>query len=120
MTGSGFQAGDSIAIYGAGPVGLLAAYSALLRGAVRVYSIDHIEARLNRAESIGAIPIDMRSGDPSAQILKMEPAGVTRGCDCVGFECVNPDGKKQEDYIFNDIMKTVAVGGGVNFTGVYW
>ena len=60
ITQTGFQPGDSVAVYGAGPVGLLAAYSALFRGADKVYSIDHVEARLVRAESIGAIPIDLR------------------------------------------------------------
>lgn len=35
LTYSGFEPGDSVAVFGAGPVGLLAAYSALLRGASR-------------------------------------------------------------------------------------
>ena len=96
ITQTGFQPGDSVAVYGAGPVGLLAAYSALFRGAIRVYSIDHVEARLVRAESIGAIPIDLRKGDPSTQILKLEASGVQRVSDCVGFECVNPQLKPQE------------------------
>lgn len=108
-----------MAVYGAGPVGLLAAYSALFRGAKKVYSIDHVEARLARAESIGAIPIDLRRGDPSEQILKLEPAGVPRVSDCVGFECVNPHLKPQEGYILNDAIRLIALGGGIALTGLY-
>lgn len=37
VTWSGFETGDKIAIFGTGPVGLLAAYSEILRGASRVY-----------------------------------------------------------------------------------
>lgn len=32
ITWSGFEPGDSVAVFGAGPVGLMATYSALLRG----------------------------------------------------------------------------------------
>ena len=120
ITSTGFQAGDTVAVYGAGPVGLLAAYSALLRGARKVYSIDHVEARLKRAESIGAIPIDLRKGDPSNQILKLEPNGVPRISDLVGYECVNPSLKTEEGYILNDAIKLAATGGGIALTGTYW
>lgn len=111
ITSTGFQPGDTVAVYGAGPVGLLASYSALLRGALRVYSIDHIEARLHRAKSIGAIPIDLRKGDASTQILEHESEGVTRTSDCVGMECITPEGKKEEGYILNDAVKLTKIGG---------
>jgi glutathione-independent formaldehyde dehydrogenase len=39
----------TVAIFGAGAIGLLAAHSALLKGASEVYVVDHIPARLNRA-----------------------------------------------------------------------
>ncbi|KAG6358479.1 hypothetical protein INS49_014363 [Diaporthe citri] len=82
---SGFQPGDDVAVFGAGPVGLMCAYSAKLRGASRVYSIDHVPSRLAKAKSIGAIPINFTKGGlPSEQILKLAPDGVTRVCDCVG------------------------------------
>ena len=47
---SGFQPGDSVAILSAGPVGLLCTYSAKLRGASKVYSIDHVPARLAKVK----------------------------------------------------------------------
>ena len=120
ITGTGFQPGDTVAVYGAGPVGLLTAYSALLRGASKVYSIDHVEARLEVAKSIGAIPIDLRKGAPSEQIMKLEPSGVKRICDAIGYECVNPQLQPQENFVINDAVKLVSAAGGIFITGVYW
>ncbi|KAL9110026.1 MAG: hypothetical protein Q9227_005365 [Pyrenula ochraceoflavens] len=120
ITSTGFQPGDTVAIYGAGPVGLLAAYSALLRGASRVYSIDHVEARLQKAKSVGAIPINLTEGLPSTQILKHEPSGVNRAADCIGYECLNTQLKLQEDFVVNDAIKVTATGGGIGITGVYY
>ena len=62
------QPGLPVAIFGAGPVGLLSAYSALLQGAVQVFVVDHIPARLELAKRIGAVPIDFTKSDPVAQI----------------------------------------------------
>ena len=120
ITSTGFQPGDTVAIYGAGPVGLLAAYSALLRGASRVYSIDYVDARLAKAKSIGAIPIDLGRGDPADQILKLEPDGVRRTSDCIGFECVNTDLMLQENFVINNAIKVTGELGGIAVTGVYW
>src|SRR6056297_937334 len=44
------QPGESVAIFGAGPVGLMAAYSAKLKGASEIYSIDRVPSRLEMAE----------------------------------------------------------------------
>src|SRR5690242_6024478 len=63
--------GDSVAIFGAGAIGLLAAYSALhLRGATELYMVDYIPERLEKAGEMGAIPIDFRQVDPVEQILE--------------------------------------------------
>lgn len=51
--------GESVSVYGGGPVGLMAAYSALLRGASRVFVVDRVQERLQKAEEIGAVPIDL-------------------------------------------------------------
>lgn len=50
-------------------LGLLAAHSAVLRGASRVYVMDYVQQRLNLAASIGAISIDFREPDPVQQIM---------------------------------------------------
>jgi glutathione-independent formaldehyde dehydrogenase len=81
--------GDSVAVFGAGAIGLLAAYCALhLRGASAVYVVDNIPARLEKAGEIGAVPIDFGQGDPVEQILEQrgrarKDAGATwRGEGC--------------------------------------
>jgi threonine dehydrogenase-like Zn-dependent dehydrogenase len=120
VTWSGFEAGDTVAIFGAGPVGLLAAYSALLRGASRVYVVDHVEERLEAAASIGAIPINFIKGEPSAQILAREPDGVQRTVDCVGEECLNGKLKHEQSFVVTQAIKCTSVGGGVGVIGVHF
>lgn len=119
ITYSGFEPGDSVAVFGAGPVGLLAAYSAILRGASRVYSIDRVPMRLERAESIGAIPINFAETDPVAQILSREPDGVTRAVDCVGMEAVNRTGNIDENIVLENMVGVAATQGGLGQVGVY-
>ena len=45
--------GDSVVIYGSGPVGLMAALSARVQGASRIFVVDHNTDRLKVAENIG-------------------------------------------------------------------
>ncbi|RAH80137.1 zinc-binding dehydrogenase family oxidoreductase [Aspergillus japonicus CBS 114.51] len=116
---AGFQPGDTVAIFGAGPVGLMAAYSATLRGASRVYSVDYVPERLRLAASIGAIPINFQTADPVDQILAREPRGVTRSVDCVGFEQVNRNLTVQSDVILQNMLAVTAVNGGMGTVGVY-
>ncbi|KXH35481.1 alcohol dehydrogenase GroES-like domain-containing protein [Colletotrichum salicis] len=103
---SGFQPGDTVATFGAGPVGLLAAYSAKLRGASRV-------------EPFGAIPIDFPQEDPVEAILNREPGGVTRSVDCVGFESVNATGDPLNGIMLENMVAVTAVYGGMSISGVY-
>ncbi|KAL3422502.1 putative alcohol dehydrogenase [Phlyctema vagabunda] len=119
VTYSGFEAGDTVAIFGAGAVGLLAAYSAILRGASRVYSVDHIPQRLERAASIGAIPINFFDSDPVQQILAYEPEGVTRSVDAVGMEAINARGELQGGIIFQNTIGVTRAGGGIGVAGAY-
>ena len=60
--------GESVAVFGAGPVGLMAVYSCVIRGAAEIYSIDHVQERLDKAAEVGAIPINFDQGDPVQQI----------------------------------------------------
>ncbi|KAJ5623011.1 hypothetical protein N7490_011616 [Penicillium lividum] len=119
LTYAGFQPGDSVAVFGAGPVGLLAAYSAILRGASRVYSIDHVPMRLERAASIGAIPVNFAEVDPVQQIMALEPNGVTRAVDCVGMEAVNREGKIDENVVLGNMIRVVSSQGGIGQIGVF-
>ena len=62
--------GDSVVVFGAGPVGLMTVYSALLRGATSVYAVDRVPERLQMAASLGAIPVDFTVADPVEQIME--------------------------------------------------
>ena len=136
LDASGFTFGDVVVVFGAGklsvsmskfcvlirsigPVGLLCAYSALFRGASKVYSVDRIPQRLAKAKSLGAIPIDFTNGDPVAQILKLEPEGVDRSCDCVGYECVNAEGVNIGNTVIVNAINVTRSGGGIGVIGVY-
>ncbi|KAF5855176.1 hypothetical protein ETB97_009753, partial [Aspergillus alliaceus] len=56
------------------------------RHAERVYSVDQVPSRLELASSIATVPISFNTSDPVAQVITLEPNGVTRALDCVGFE----------------------------------
>jgi threonine dehydrogenase-like Zn-dependent dehydrogenase len=116
---AGFNPGDTVAVFGAGPVGLMAAYSAILRGASTIYSVDYIPDRLQLAESIGAIPINFLDSDPVTQILALEPNGVARSVDAVGYEQVNTNLTVQSDVIIRNMLAVTSSGGGMGTVGVY-
>ena len=78
-----------------------------------------MQARLEKAKSMSAIPIDFSKGDPVAQIMELEPRGVDRACDCVGFECVNADGKNVVNEVLVNAINVARPGGGIGQIGVY-
>jgi S-(hydroxymethyl)glutathione dehydrogenase/alcohol dehydrogenase len=80
--------GDDVAVFGAGPVGYFAVMSCFLRGAARVFSIDHWPMRLNRAKELGAEIINFDDDDP-VDFIKKETGRKGAICiDAVGFEAV--------------------------------
>jgi threonine dehydrogenase-like Zn-dependent dehydrogenase len=81
--------GDTIAVWGAGAVGLMAARSALLNGAGRVISIDRLPERLALAEQLGAETIDYTAVDSVQEVLGEMTGG--RGPDAV-IEAVGMEG----------------------------
>ncbi|EFY86072.1 hypothetical protein MAC_07880 [Metarhizium acridum CQMa 102] len=78
---SGFTPGESIAVFGAGPVGLMAGYSAVLRGDSRVFVVDRVPERLQVAEAIGCIPVDLTKSDAVEQIIEVNNGMVDRSVD---------------------------------------
>lgn len=82
------QPGDDVAVFGAGPVGFFAVMSSFLRGAARVFSIDHWPMRLDKTKDLGAETINFDDEDP-VDIIKKETNGKGAICiDAVGFEAV--------------------------------
>jgi len=61
------QPGQSVAIIGAGPVGIMALLSAQLYGPSQVFVLDRVPQRLKLALGLGAVPIDV-SGDADATV----------------------------------------------------
>jgi threonine dehydrogenase-like Zn-dependent dehydrogenase len=81
--------GSSVAIFGAGPVGLMTALSARFLGADKIFMVDHHPYRLRFAEqTYGVIPINFdEDEDPAETILKAtNNHGVDASIDAVGFE----------------------------------
>jgi len=64
------QAGESVAVFGAGGLGLSAIQLAQAMGALRVFAVDINERKLALAQQFGAMPIDARAADPVAQIMR--------------------------------------------------
>ena len=86
------QPGDDVAVFGAGPVGYFAVMSSFLRGAARVFSIDHWPIRLNKIKDLGAEIINFDNEDPVERIKK-ETDGKGAICiDAVGYEAVGHSG----------------------------
>jgi threonine dehydrogenase-like Zn-dependent dehydrogenase len=117
---AGVLPGESVVVYGAGPVGLMAAYSAILKGAKEVMVVDRHPDRLKLAEKIGAIPIDDSKGDPVEQVMKLtDREGVDRGCECVGWQAHDPQGHEQPNITMNNLVKSVRPTGGIGVIGVF-
>jgi len=117
---SGFQPGESVAVFGAGPVGLMAAYSASLRGASNIYVVDQVPERLAAAKRIGCIPIDFSRGDPVEQIIKHNGDMVDRAVDAVGYQASGSDGKKEApSAVLESCIKVTRPTGGLGIPGLY-
>lgn len=131
----GVAPGDTVAVFGGGAVGLLAAYSARLRGAARVYVVDAIAARLDIAGELGAIPIDFLRGDPIEQIKERQSkwrsgrafrsedplSGVTCAIDAIGFQARSQDDYSKEDplWVTDTIAGLINPAGRVAIIGVW-
>jgi glutathione-independent formaldehyde dehydrogenase len=117
---AGVQPGDSVVIYGAGPVGLMAALSSIIKGAGKVMVVDMHKDRLALAEKLGAIAIDDSDGSCVQQVLALtDGKGADRGCECVGFQCCGHQGHEVPNLTMNNLVQTVKATGGIGVVGVF-
>jgi glutathione-independent formaldehyde dehydrogenase len=117
---AGVSPGESVAVFGAGPVGLMAAYSALLRGASRVFVVDKQPDRLRLAENIGATPVDFSKADAAEQIKDATGGeGTDKGIDAVGYQATVPAGEEQPAIVLNTLIETVRPTGALGVVGLY-
>ena len=83
--------GDTVAVFGCGPVGMFAIASAQLMGAGRILAIDTIGSRLEMARGLGAEVIDFNAEDPVETIQSLTGGiGVDRAIDAVGVDSTQP------------------------------
>jgi threonine dehydrogenase-like Zn-dependent dehydrogenase len=117
---AGVKPGELVVVYGAGPVGLMAAYSAFIKGAAQVFVVDTHADRLKLAESIGAIAVDNTNGDAVEQVLNLtEGLGADRGCECVGYQCHDHHGHECNHLTMNNLVASVRPTGGIGCVGVF-
>lgn len=117
---AGMQAGDSVAVFGGGPVGLMAAHAARIRGAGEVFVVDQHPDRLRLAEELDATPIDFSQGDPAEQIVSATGgAGADRGVDAVGYQAHDHGGQEHPELVLDNLVASVRAAGGLGVVGVY-
>ena len=117
---AGVKPGESVVIYGAGPVGLMAAHSAAIKGAAKIMVVDNQKDRLKLAEDLGAIAIDFSKGPAVEQVLELtDGLGADRGCECVGYQCCDKHGEEHSNATMNDLVQAVKATGSIGVVGVF-
>ena len=117
---AGLLPGESIAIYGAGPVGLMAAHSAMIKGASQVFVVDNHPDRLKLAAQMGATPINSLEKEAVDQILNLTHGkGTDRGCECVGYQCCDRHGHEANHLTMNNLVASTKATGGIGVVGVF-
>ena len=128
--------GDTVAVFGCGPVGLFAIASAYMFGAEKVIAIDRFPERLKLARDYcGATTIDYTAGDPSiVEALRDLSNGIGPDSiiDAVGMEAHGTDAAAMYDRVDQALMletdrptvlrqaiQAVRKGGTLSIPGVY-
>ncbi|TKV26143.1 zinc-binding dehydrogenase [Arthrobacter sp. NamB2] len=112
--------GKSVAVFGAGPVGLMAAHSAFLRGASQVFVVDKEPDRLALAEQIGATAINFADTDPADAIMDgTDGFGADCGVEAVGFQAHDHHGEEHPEMVLDNLVKVVRATGHIGVVGVY-
>jgi glutathione-independent formaldehyde dehydrogenase len=117
---AGVQPGDTVAVFGAGPVGLLAAHSSFLRGAARVFVVDYQPDRLALAERFGANGVNIAERDAVQEICDATSGlGADCGIEAVGYQAHDPTGQEHPEMVLDSLVKAVRTTGGIGVVGVY-
>jgi threonine dehydrogenase-like Zn-dependent dehydrogenase len=128
------QPGDTVAIWGCGPVGVLAIKSCFLLGAERVIAIDTVPERLALARQAGAETIDFGDENIQERIMEMTGGqGPDSVIEAVGMEAHGADTMAQKvssavmaatvsmerPFAINQAILACRPGGTVSMPGVY-
>lgn len=111
---AGVGPGDTVAVFGAGPVGLLAAHSAWLRGASQVFVVDKEPDRLSLAERFGATAVNFADVDPTEVITDAtDGSGVDCGIEAVGYQAHDATGQEHPVMVLDKLAFEQPTHGGV-------
>lgn len=127
------QPGQTVAVWGCGPVGQFAIRSAFLLGAKQVIAIDRFPERLAMAQRAGAIPLDYTQVKVLDAVKELTDGFGPHACiDAVGMEAhgTTPDAKLDEilqavkletdrPHVLREIFQVCRNGGTVSVPGVY-
>jgi S-(hydroxymethyl)glutathione dehydrogenase/alcohol dehydrogenase len=127
---AGVKGGETVAVFGCGPVGLMAQKCAWLRGAERVIGVDIQEYRLETARRTAkSETINAAKDDPIEAIREMtEGRGADVCVDAVGMEADRTIGDKLSNIwhaqvgsikVLKNCLSAVRRGGYVSILGVY-
>lgn len=126
--------GQTIAVWGCGPVGLFAIMSAFVLGAERVIAIDSVKERMDIARRLGAEVINYENGSVHDRIVELTKGqGPDAVIDAVGMESLGAETTMQKvasavqstisatdrSYALNDAILSCRPGGIVSVPGVY-
>lgn len=133
VTDSGVKKGDTVAIWGMGPIGLMAAYFAFQKGASRVIGVDNnwrlewCKKKLPKLETLDFANLPSGSSVPT-ELRKMTDKGVDVALDCTAGEY--PKGimhkvqialglENDTSEMINEMILSVKKFGTIGVTGVY-
>jgi len=81
------EPGSSVAVFGAGGIGLSTVNAAAIAGAGRIIAVDTQPAKLELARRFGATDVvDATAGDPVAQIQELTRGGVQYSFEAIGLK----------------------------------
>jgi len=129
------QPGDTVAIWGCGPVGQMTIRSAILLGAEQVVAIDHLPERLSMAAAAGAITIDFTNESVVDRLNELTDGKGPHKCiDAVGTESHvslgQPDtlldrakqmlmAENDRPHVLREMIYVCRPGGVISIIGVY-
>lgn len=129
------QPGDTVAIWGCGPVGQMAIRSAILLGAEQVIAIDHLPERLSMAAAAGAITINFLEESVIERLNELTGGEGPHKCiDAVGSEShvtwSQPDtvldrakqmlmAENDRPHVLREMIYACRVAGVISIIGVY-
>lgn len=127
---AGVKDGDTVVVFGCGPIGLLAQKFAWLKGAGRVIAVDYVDYRLQHAERTNNVEIvNFEQHENVGNYLKE----LTKGGADVVIDAVGMDGKMSDlEFLASGLklqggtmsalvmaVQAVRKGGTIQVTGVY-